>query len=103
VAFELAQVYRELGMSDRAAPLMAQYQASLQRRDAMRRAALAVMTHPDSAPAHREVGRLCLERGMLGRAILSLERAQSLDPRLPGVREALVRARRAPGAAVDEE
>ncbi len=30
---------------------------------------------------------------MIGRAILSLERARSLDPRLPGVREALERAR----------
>jgi hypothetical protein len=68
----------------------------------MRRAALAVMTHPDSAPAHREMGRLCRERGMIGRAILSFERARTLDPRLPGVREALAAARRAPSPGPDE-
>jgi tetratricopeptide (TPR) repeat protein len=103
VAFELAQVYRDLGMTDRVGPLMARYRESLRRRDTMRRAALAVMTRPNSAPAHREVGLLCLERGMAGRAILSLERAQRLDPCLPRVREALARARQAPEAAAGEE
>jgi tetratricopeptide (TPR) repeat protein len=99
VAFDLAQVYRALGMADRVGPLMARYQVSLRQRAEMRRAALAVMAHPDSAPAHRDVGLLCLKRGMIGRALLSLERAATLDPRLPGVREGLADARRAGGAA----
>ena len=70
----------------------------------MRRAAMAVMIHPDSARAHLKMGRLCLERGMIGRAILSFERARTLDPRLPGVREALAAAHRAPrlGVGVEE-
>ena len=98
VAFELAQVYRDLGMRDRVGWVMAQYQESLRRREVMRRAAMAVMTHPDSARAHLKMGRLCLERRMIGRAILSFERARTLDPRLPGVREALAAARRALGS-----
>jgi tetratricopeptide (TPR) repeat protein len=93
VAFELAQLYRDLGMPARAAPLLKRHQEALRRRGEMRRAALSVMTHPHSARAHREMGRLCLEQGMIGRAILSLERARMLDPRLPGVVEALERAR----------
>jgi Flp pilus assembly protein TadD len=103
VAFDLAQVYRDLGMRDRVGPLMARYQASLRRREVMHRAAMRVMNDPDSAPAHLEMGRLCLERGMIGRAILSFERARTLDPRLPGVREALTAARRAPRLGVGVE
>lgn len=95
VAFELSQLYRDLGLTDQFRPLMALYQASMQRREEMRRAAVVVMAHPDSAAAHREMGRLCLQRGMIGRAILSLQRAMSLDPGLPGVREALAAAHRA--------
>lgn len=98
ILFELAQLYRELGMADRAGPLMAQYQDRLRQHEAMRRAAMAAMAHPQSAAAHREVGRLCLERGMIGQAILSLERAQALDPRLPGVRQALAHARQTPSS-----
>jgi len=95
VAFELSQLYRDLGLTDQIRPLMARYQQSMQQREQMRRAAVVVMAHPDSAAAHREMGRLCLQRGMIGRAILSLQRAREIDPRLPGVREALDTARRA--------
>jgi tetratricopeptide (TPR) repeat protein len=95
VAFELSQLYRDLGLTDQLRPLMARYQQSMQQREQMRRAAVVVMAHPDSAAAHREMGRLCLQRGMIGRAILSLQRAREIDPRLPGVREALDTARRA--------
>src|SRR5262249_50725014 len=102
-AFELGQLYRDLGMTDRVAPLMAEYRESLRRRDVMRRAAMAVMAHPESASAHLEVGRLCRERGMIGRAILSLERALALDPRLASAREELAQARRAPATGASRE
>src|SRR5205085_9575191 len=82
----------------RMGPLMVRYQESMRQREVMRRAAVAVMTHPDSAAAHREMGVLCLQRGMIGRAILSLQRAMTLDPRLPVVREALAAARRTAGS-----
>jgi hypothetical protein len=51
------------------------------------------------------MGKLCLEQGMIGRAILSLKRARTLDPLLPGVREALDRARQTaePTDSVEEE
>jgi hypothetical protein len=55
----------------------------------MRRAALAVMTRPDSANAHLEMGQLCRARGMSGRAVLSLERALALDPQLTSARSEL--------------
>src|SRR5262249_20207246 len=56
VIFELAQIYRALGLTDRMHALMAQYQESMRRREVMRRAALAVMAHPNSAAAHRDMG-----------------------------------------------
>jgi cytochrome c-type biogenesis protein CcmH/NrfG len=59
----------------------------------MRKAALEVMTQPDSARVHLRMGRLCLERGLVGRAILSLERAKRLDPRLADVDALLAQAR----------
>jgi Flp pilus assembly protein TadD len=95
VAFELAQVYRASGRAERAGPLILQHQASLREHERMRRAALAVMTRPDSAAAHQAMGRLCLQNGMQGRAILSFERAEALDPSLVGIHEELTGAQRA--------
>jgi thioredoxin-like negative regulator of GroEL len=80
VSFDLAQLYRDLGMSKEAAPLLDAYRRSLQQRQEMRKAALEVMTQPDSARVHLRMGRLCLERGLVGRAILSLERAKAWTP-----------------------
>jgi tetratricopeptide (TPR) repeat protein len=94
-AFELAQLYRDLGMNEKAAPLLAEYQESLRRNEVMRRAGLAVMEHPENAQAHLEMGRLYLDRGRVGEAILSLERALELQPGLPGAQEALDRAKHA--------
>jgi predicted Zn-dependent protease len=96
-AFELAQLYRSLGMQDRVPPLLARHSDYLRQRAAMHRAALAVMAHPERASAHLEMGRLCLEHGMVGRAILSLQRVLALDPSLPGARQLLARARRTAG------
>jgi hypothetical protein len=69
----------------------------------MRRAALAVMTHPESAAAHLEMGKLCLARGLQGRAIASFERARALDPALPGLQTALAGARRLETPPLDTE
>jgi tetratricopeptide (TPR) repeat protein len=104
VAFELAQLYRDLGLTDRVGRLMAEHEASVRRSGEMHRAAMAVMEHPDSPQDHLQMGQLCLERGMLGRAILSLERAMALDSGLPGAREALAnaRARRSSGDGGEE-
>jgi tetratricopeptide (TPR) repeat protein len=102
-AFELAQVYRRLGKVDRVAPLLAQHHAGVQQRAAMRRAALAVMTHPESAASHLEMGKLCLARGLQGRAIASFERARALDPALPGLQTALAGARRLEAPPLDTE
>jgi Flp pilus assembly protein TadD len=93
VAFELAKVYRALGQAERARPLLAQHHRILQQREVMRRAALAVMTDPESATAHLEMGHRCREHGMIGRAILSLHRALALDPHLPAARAELARLR----------
>jgi protein O-GlcNAc transferase len=97
-AFELAQLYRDLGMNEKAAPLLAEYQESLRRNEVMRRAVLAVTEHPDSAPAQLAMGRLYLDRGRVGEAILALERAVALQPDLPGAREALERAKHTPSS-----
>jgi tetratricopeptide (TPR) repeat protein len=102
-AFELAQVYRRLGKVDRVAPLLAQHHAAVRQRAAMRRAALAVMTHPESAAAHLEMGKLCMARGLHGRAIASFERARALDPALPGLQTALADARRLEAPSRDAE
>jgi tetratricopeptide (TPR) repeat protein len=102
--FELTQVYRALGENDRARPLLARYGQHARRRREMLQAANAVMTSPESAQAHARIGRLCLDEGRIGRAILSLERALALQPGLPGARATLDRARRAADtAAADDE
>jgi tetratricopeptide (TPR) repeat protein len=95
LAYEMAQAYRSVGRTGDAARKMEQHEAAFRHRERMRRAAMAVMTRPDDALAQREMGRLCLEQGRLGRAILSLERAAALNPRLPGVAELLQTARAA--------
>jgi tetratricopeptide (TPR) repeat protein len=98
VAFELAQLYRDLDLKEQAAPLMERHQKLLRQREVMRRAAMAVMARPHSARDHVEMGMLCLERGMVGRGILYLERALELNPRQPEVREMLAQARNTPSA-----
>ena len=58
------------------------------------------MREPRSPAAHREVGKLCLERGMYGRAVVELRRTLELDPRSPGTAALLEQARQraeAPG------
>jgi tetratricopeptide (TPR) repeat protein len=101
-AFELAELYRREGRADEARKLLAEHQAAQQEREELRRAGLALMRSPDDAEAHAQVGRLCLERGMYGRAIVELERSLKLDPDQPELRALLARARseadRRPGA-----
>jgi tetratricopeptide (TPR) repeat protein len=99
--FELAEVYRALGEPERARPLLTRYREHSQRRREMLQAANAVMTNPGSAEAHARMGRLCLESGKVGRAILSFERALALDPRQPELRAMLARARQSAGVAPD--
>jgi tetratricopeptide (TPR) repeat protein len=103
VTFELAQLYRDLGMMKEAAPLLTAYQQDLQRREVLRKATLDVMAQPDNAQSNLRMGLLCLDRGLLGRAILSLERAKRLDPSLQGVDALLARARAAPASAAPAE
>jgi uncharacterized protein HemY len=101
--FELAQIYQALGRQDLARPLLTEYKEHARRRRAMLQAANAVMARPESARAHGEMGRLCLEEGKIGRAVLSLERALALDPRLTEARAMLARARQATDSAVTED
>lgn len=98
--FELAQLYRRLGEGARARPLMARYQEHTRQRRAMLQAANAVMVNEESAAAHARMGRLCLDSGKIGRAILSFERALALDSNQAGARAALARARQAGGTGI---
>lgn len=103
VTFELAQTYRDLGLTQQAAPLLAAYQQDLQRREVLRKTTLAVMADPNDPQANLRMGQLCLERGVLGRAILSLEHAKRLDPTLTEVDALLARAHAAPDTAAPAE
>ena len=55
---------------------------------------------PVEVPA---LGRLYLDRGRVGEAVLSLERALALQPGLPGAREALERAKQTTSGESSQE
>jgi tetratricopeptide (TPR) repeat protein len=103
-AHELAELYRKDGRAAEAGKLLSEHRTAQERRSELGRLANGLMRDSKSAALHLDVGKLCLERGMYGRAAVELERAVELDPRLPGAAALLVRARsRATSAAASEE
>lgn len=103
VAFELAERYRRLGRAAEAGPLLEGHRRDQAARTRLRLAGEAVMRSPDSAAAHHELGMLCLDAGMAGRAVVELERARALDPSRAGLDAALAGARKAAVGSSDGE
>jgi thioredoxin-like negative regulator of GroEL len=91
-AFELAQMYRARGDGASADTLMLEYREAQERREQLRKAGDRLIRNGESAGAHLEVGRLCVERGRWGRAIVELTRALELDPAAPGAAKLLQEA-----------
>ncbi len=94
-AHALAELYRRAGRRDEAAGLLVQHQEQYEQRAALRRAGDRLLREPDSAEAHRDVGRLCLKQGSVGRAIAEFQHAGELDRDLPGLEQDLAAARAA--------
>lgn len=103
IAFELGQLYRQQGRGAEGARLLEEHRAVHAHRGLLRRAAEAIIRRPRDARAHLLVGRLCLERGLIGRAIVEIERARELDPRLSETASLLARARAGVTADAGEE
>jgi tetratricopeptide (TPR) repeat protein len=94
-AYELAEIDRAEGRAAEIPALLVEHSRIQQRRTAMRRAATTIMREPANAAAHAEVGRLCLESGLAGRAIVEFERTLQLNPRLTEAVNLLPQARAA--------
>jgi tetratricopeptide (TPR) repeat protein len=97
LAFELAQVHRLTGAGSSTADLtalMARHEREQREEAAMRRAVLSLRLHASDPSAHGAVGLLSLQRGLYGRAILELSRAEAMGSRDPKVGDGLRRARR---------
>jgi tetratricopeptide (TPR) repeat protein len=92
-SYELGEIYRKEGRTAEAGKLFRAHWSAQQRRTELRRAATTLMREPDNASAHLEVGKLFLDRGLYGRAIVELQRALQLKPGWSDASTLLAKAR----------
>jgi tetratricopeptide (TPR) repeat protein len=98
-AYELGEIYRQDGRTAEATTLFRRHQSIQQQRTAFQQAATDLRRFPANAAVHLRMGKLLLERGMRGRAIVELERAVQLQPSQNEAKSLLEKARKESDAA----
>ncbi len=93
LAFELFEIYRAQGRSNKFQHLLVQHRKEREERSAMRQAVTILMAYPHRAASHRDMAAACLAHGLYGRAIVACERALALDPQISGVKKMLAQAK----------